>query len=180
MSTPDYLRALDAAALRVRAAEDAFRHLSRTAPDEPSALEAMAHADQLAAQRRRVRADALRTGAVAPAPEDVAPLRCGALEVDRRTHRVTVAGQPVRVSGRPYDLLCVLASDPGRVWTKATLLATIWAWDPTSAESARTRTVDSHAARLRRSLAAAGFEGVVNCHGVGYSLLSPELAAVPA
>jgi len=72
----------------------------------------------------------------------------------------------VKLSPKEYDLLCQLASDPTRVFTKPQLMRTIWGH-----EGQRTRTLDSHAARLRQRLEAAGGHGlVVNTHGVGYHL----------
>jgi DNA-binding response OmpR family regulator len=61
-----------------------------------------------------------------------------------------------------------LAVDPERVFTKEQLLREVWGFRSTG----RTRTLDSHASRLRRKLAAAGGCGyVVNVWGVGYRLM---------
>src|ERR671938_683069 len=76
------------------------------------------------------------------------------------------------LAGREYDLLLALAADPGRVFTKEELLRQVWGFQ----SPGRTRTLDSHASRLRRKLAAAGAtDVVVNVWGVGYRQLSePE------
>lgn len=67
-----------------------------------------------------------------------------------------------------------LARDPARVYTKQELLSSVLGFKTRGA----TRTVDSHASRLRRKLAAAGAHGlVVNLWGVGYRLLSGGLRA---
>ncbi|MEX0674946.1 MAG: winged helix-turn-helix domain-containing protein, partial [Gaiellaceae bacterium] len=59
-------------------------------------------------------------------------------------------------------------SDPTRVFPREQLLRDVWGFR----SSARTRTVDSHASRLRRKLAAAGAAHcVINIWGVGYKLL---------
>ena len=94
----------------------------------------------------------------------------GDIAVDRATRRVTVDGTPVTLAGKEYELLVKLASDPHRVFTKNELLRDVWGFR----SQGRTRTLDSHASRLRRKLAAAG-EGpyVVNVWGVGYRLLDP-------
>jgi DNA-binding response OmpR family regulator len=103
------------------------------------------------------------------APEPEERLQAGAIAVDRATRRVTVDGTAVALAGKEFELLCKLASDPTRVFTKEQLLRDVWGFR----SSARTRTVDSHASRLRRKLAAAGGgECVVNIWGVGYKLLS--------
>ena len=76
----------------------------------------------------------------------------------------------MRLSGREFELAAKLASDPTRVFTKSELLRDVWG---IRTNGIRTRTVDSHASRLRRKLGAAGAgEVVVNDWGVGYRLLS--------
>jgi DNA-binding response OmpR family regulator len=102
------------------------------------------------------------------APEPAERLEAGAIAVDRATRRVTVAGAAITLAGKEFELLCKLASDPTRVFPKEQLLREVWGFR----SSARTRTVDSHASRLRRKLAAAGAAGcVINIWGVGYKLL---------
>jgi DNA-binding response OmpR family regulator len=111
----------------------------------------------------RIRAVLRRTD---PEPGDV--LHAGAIRVDRTTRRVTVDGTPVTLAGKEYELLCKLATAPTRVFPKDQLLREVWGF----LASARTRTIDSHASRLRRKLAAAGGgECVINIWGVGYKLL---------
>jgi DNA-binding response OmpR family regulator len=75
---------------------------------------------------------------------------------------------PVVLSGKEFELLVKLASDPQRVFTKEELLRQVWGFRSLG----RTRTLDSHASRVRRKLQAAG-DGpfVVNVWGVGYRLL---------
>ncbi|MEX2211449.1 MAG: response regulator transcription factor [Gaiellaceae bacterium] len=102
------------------------------------------------------------------APDPGERLAAGAIAVDRATRRVTVQGEAVVLAGKEYELLCKLASAPTRVFPKEQLLREVWGF----LSSARTRTVDSHASRLRRKLAAAGGgECVINIWGVGYKLL---------
>ena len=71
------------------------------------------------------------------------------------------------VHGSEVALLVKLASAPDRVFTREHLLRDVWGyrnWAPT-------RTVESHASRVRCKLAAAGLDGwVVNVWGVGYRL----------
>jgi DNA-binding response OmpR family regulator len=91
------------------------------------------------------------------------------LEVDAVTRRVTLGGAPVQLPAKEYELLVKLASDPERVFTKQELLRDVWGFRA----PARTRTLDSHASRLRRRLADAGGRGyVVNVWGVGYKLVA--------
>jgi DNA-binding response OmpR family regulator len=118
------------------------------------------HYDELLA---RIRAVLRRV-----APSTLELLEAGPIRVDRRTRRVYVEGRDVTLSGKEYDLLVALALDPGRVFTKGELLRDVWGF----LSPGRTRTLDSHASRLRRKLAAAGGGDVVlNIWGVGYRLL---------
>ncbi|MBA3365206.1 MAG: response regulator transcription factor [Actinobacteria bacterium] len=101
-----------------------------------------------------------------PQPPD--RIRADRIVVDRAARRVTVSGVRVDLSGKEYQLLVKLASEPNRVFTKDELLRDVWGFRT----SGRTRTLDSHASRLRRKLgAAASEEYVVNEWGVGYRLL---------
>ncbi len=95
-------------------------------------------------------------------------LRIGRLEVDTDARLVRYAGTALELSGKEYDLLVLLASDPGVVRTKQELLRRIW----DAPSTLQTRTVDSHASRLRRKLIVAGAPGdpVVNAWGRGYRL----------
>jgi DNA-binding response OmpR family regulator len=101
-----------------------------------------------------------------PPPED--RIQVGDLSIDRPTRRVAVAGERVTLAGKEYELLLMLASDPERVFTKDELLRDVWGFR----SMGRTRTLDSHASRLRRKLTRDGREYVVNEWGVGYRLLS--------
>jgi DNA-binding response OmpR family regulator len=90
----------------------------------------------------------------------------GDLLIDRAARRVTVGGVPVALAAKEYELLVKLAGEPSRVFTKEQLLREVWGFRSLG----RTRTLDSHASRLRRKLAAAGADFVRNVWGVGYSL----------
>jgi DNA-binding response OmpR family regulator len=106
-------------------------------------------------------------------PAERERLAAGPLAVDRATRRVTVRGLPVALAAKEFELLAKLASEPLRVFTKEELLREVWGF----VALGRTRTLDSHASRLRRKLALAGAEDcVVNVWGVGYRLLAGEEA----
>jgi DNA-binding response OmpR family regulator len=94
--------------------------------------------------------------------------QAGEIEIDRATRRVTVRGVRVDLPAKEYELLLKLASDPTRVFTKEELLRDVWGFQALG----KTRTLDSHASRLRRRLAAeADGPFVLNVWGVGYRLL---------
>jgi DNA-binding response OmpR family regulator len=97
-------------------------------------------------------------------------LRAGPIRADAATRHVTVNGRAVPLAGKEYELLLKLMTDPERVFTKEQLLREVWGFRSLG----RTRTLDSHASRLRRKLLAVG-EGpfVINVWGVGYRLLDP-------
>lgn len=95
------------------------------------------------------------------------PLRVGELVVDPARRRTWLGQRPVELSNKEFSLLRVLASDPHRVFSKRELLGEVWGYRT----PARTRTLDSHASRLRRKLDPEHGRYVVNCWGVGYRLL---------
>jgi DNA-binding response OmpR family regulator len=106
---------------------------------------------------------------VAPAPREL--IEVGELRIDCAARRVTVGGVTVALAAKEYDLLLKLAGEPNRVFTKEQLLREVWGFRSLG----RTRTLDSHASRLRRKLASAGGDFVRNVWGVGYSLLNESL-----
>jgi len=93
----------------------------------------------------------------------------GPIEIDLRSRVVTVRKRPVALSQKEYALLVRLAADPERVFTRDELLRDVWGYRA----SARTRTIDVYASRLRRKLRAADDRSVYvdNHWGVGYRLL---------
>ena len=81
---------------------------------------------------------------------------------------MSVAGERVALPGKEYELLVKLAGEPQRVFTKEELLREVWGFRSLG----RTRTLDSHASRLRRRLARPGQPPYVrNVWGVGYCLV---------
>jgi DNA-binding response OmpR family regulator len=107
-------------------------------------------------------------------PESRKRLAAGPLAIDRETRRVTVHGLTVALAAKEYELLVKLATQPTRVFTKDELLRDVWGFRSIG----RTRTLDSHASRLRRKLGQAGAaECVLNVWGVGYRLLADDREA---
>ncbi len=95
------------------------------------------------------------------------PIRIGELTVDAVRRRVRVGGREVSLANKEFALLRALASEPHRVFTKDELLRDVWGFKA----QGRTRTLDSHASRLRRKLDPDGARYVFNCWGIGYRLL---------
>jgi DNA-binding response OmpR family regulator len=94
-------------------------------------------------------------------------LRIGGLELDPAARDVTLNGRRVYLSQKEFALLRTLATDPTRVIPKDELLRNIWGFKA----SGSTRTLDSHACRLRQKLARDGDRFVINVWGVGYRLV---------
>ena len=94
-------------------------------------------------------------------------LRVGDLEVDPASREVRLRGRRVELSQKEFALLRALAASPTRVYTKEELLRDVWGFRSMGA----TRTLDSHACRLRQKLGTGGDRFVVNVWGVGYRLV---------
>jgi DNA-binding response OmpR family regulator len=95
------------------------------------------------------------------------PLRVGEVIVDTARRKAWVGEREVALSNKEFGLLRVLAGDPSRVFAKRELLETVWGYRTPS----QTRTLDSHASRLRRKLDPEHGRYVVNCWGYGYRLI---------
>lgn len=100
------------------------------------------------------------SGPAAPAPRTVGPIT-----VDPARRRVEVAGERVELTATEFDLLEHLSAQPGRVFTRVQLLASVWG----VADYSSSRTVDVHIAQLRGKLGRAG-DQVHTVRGVGYSI----------
>lgn len=113
----------------------------------------------------RIRAVSRRTAAP---PAVSGPQRIGELEIDRRTHRVYMAGEEVALTPKEFDLLAVLAVDPGAMVTRRDILAEVWEphWYGTS------KTVDVHIASLRKKLG--NPDWIETSRGVGFRLAAPR------
>lgn len=96
----------------------------------------------------------------------------GELTVDIARHRVTVAGEPVRLTRKEFDLLRVLARNAGRIVTHRQLLSEVWG----KAHEEDTHYLRVFIGQLRQKLADDPAEPrfIMNEPGVGYRLLTPE------
>jgi two-component system alkaline phosphatase synthesis response regulator PhoP len=93
-------------------------------------------------------------------------VRAGDLEIDLHGHRVTRAGEPVRLTRSEFNLLAVLAQHPGQTFTRAQLLDRLHG----VAYEGFDRSVDAHVKNLRRKLEPDPTEPcyVLTVYGVGY------------
>jgi DNA-binding response OmpR family regulator len=92
----------------------------------------------------------------------------GQLEIDRRSHRVLLAGEELSLTPKEFDLLALLALDPGAMVTRREILAEVWDphWYGTS------KTVDVHIASLRKKLG--NPKWIETSRGVGFRLSVPQ------
>ena len=100
-----------------------------------------------------------RTGA-----GDGSTIRLGPMTLDVDAYRVTVAGRPLDLTFKEFEVLRFLASRPGRVFTRPTLLREVWGYDFYGG----TRTVDVHVRRLRAKLGPEHEHLIETVRGVGY------------
>jgi len=97
-------------------------------------------------------------------------MRVGGLTIDPLTRACRLDGQPVHLSAKEFALVQALAADPTRVFGKAELLRDVWGY----LSIGNSRTLDAHACRVRKKLAASSRPWLVNVRGVGYKLTEPE------
>ena len=98
--------------------------------------------------------------------------RVGPVTIDLPGREVRVDDEPVELSAKEYELLLALSGDPTRVFTRDELLRDVWGFR----SPGRTRTLDSHAYRLRHKLSRfSPAKLVVNVWGVGYRLCDQAL-----
>ena len=117
----------------------------------------------------RIRALTRRGGA-----ERLETLRYGPLAMDRLRHEVTADGRKLDLTAREFQLLEYLLLHPEEVVRRTTLLEKVWDmhFDPES------NVVDVHVGNLRRKLAAAAGEQLIQTvRGVGFSLRRAEKTA---
>jgi DNA-binding response OmpR family regulator len=96
-----------------------------------------------------------------------APIERPGLVVDPKRRRVEVDGEDVQLTPLEFEILRVLAAEPGAVLSRDELMDRIWGYR----DVAGGRVVDSHVARLRRKLGEDGNDPrfIRTVHGVGYA-----------
>jgi DNA-binding response OmpR family regulator len=88
----------------------------------------------------------------------------GDLTIDLTNYTARFRGELLEMTLKEFELLCHLASNPGRVFTRAVLLNRVWGYEYFGG----TRTVDVHIRRLRAKLGDWGEEMIQTVRGVGY------------
>jgi DNA-binding response OmpR family regulator len=87
-----------------------------------------------------------------------------ALVLNLETYQALIAGRPLDLTYMEYELLKFLASNPGRVFTRETLLSRVWGYEYYGGA----RTVDVHVRRLRSKLGEEHAALIQTVRSVGY------------
>lgn len=103
-------------------------------------------------------------------PESGNLIRAGELTLDIANYRVAVAGDPVELTFKEYELLRFLVQNPDKVLTREALLKRVWGYDYFGGS----RTVDVHIRRLRSKLEDRGHVFIETIRNVGYRFVSDE------
>ena len=99
------------------------------------------------------------------AQEEVPAIQLGQLYLNPSAHVVMVDGEPVELTYKEFEMLYMLMSNPGRVFTRQQFLTCIWDQD----YDGETRTVDVHIRNLRQKLGPSG-NYINTVRGVGYRM----------
>ena len=89
--------------------------------------------------------------------------------IDLERYEVMVAGRRVSLKYKEFQLLVLLASNPGRVYSRESLLSQVWEYDYLGG----TRTVDVHVRRLRSKIESPGRTFIETIYQVGYRFKAP-------
>jgi DNA-binding response OmpR family regulator len=91
-------------------------------------------------------------------------ISCGDLMIDLARYEVSLAGKPIELTFREYELLKFLASNRGRVYTRESLLNKVWGYDYYGGD----RTVDVHIRRLRSKIEDSSHAFIETVRNIGY------------
>ena len=97
-------------------------------------------------------------------------IRVGDLAINTASYEVAVGGRRVNLRFKEYELLLLMATTPGRVFTREALLNQIWGYDYLGG----TRTVDVHIRRLRSKIEDADHSFIKTVWQVGYRFKSQD------
>jgi DNA-binding response OmpR family regulator len=115
--------------------------------------------DELVARARRALRDPR-----GPGPDDRDVIRSGDLVINTSSMEVTLNGERISLRFKEYELLKLLAENPGRVFSREALLNQVWGYEYFGG----TRTVDVHIRRLRSKIEDADHPFIETIWNVGY------------
>lgn len=113
----------------------------------------------------RVRAILRRSEKKSNAPEDNETITLGNLTIDPIKRTTIVDAKAVDLRLKEFDLLLLLAKNPGHVFSRERLLEIVWGYD----FAGETRTVDVHVAHLRHKLKGMN-ANIATVWGIGYKI----------
>lgn len=110
----------------------------------------------------------LRRSGITPQAKDGERIEVGDLVIDKRRHEVSRQGQRIDLTPLEFQILELLASEPGRAWSRNALLDRVWSTDYEGYQ----RNIDPHINRLRKKLETdpKNPRYVLTVRGVGYKL----------
>lgn len=111
----------------------------------------------------RVKAVLKRTGIAGAAT--IQEIVIGELNINTETKNITLKGQPILLTKKEFEILCIMAKSPNRIFSREDILGRVWENDGYVLE----RTVDVHITRLRKKLGEFG-KHIANRSGYGYCL----------
>lgn len=110
----------------------------------------------------------LRRSGITAEPKDDERIEVGDLIIDKRRHEVLRDGSRIDLTPLEFQILELLASEPGRAWSRNALLDRVWSTDYEGYQ----RNIDPHINRLRKKLETdpKNPRYVLTVRGVGYKL----------
>ncbi len=100
------------------------------------------------------------------ASDEVSAVKIGALEVDKLSHSVKLASKDVFLPRKEFELLWILASNKGKVFSREMLLRRVWGENVYVTD----RTVDVHICKVRQRLGQYGSDNIETIKGIGYRI----------
>ena len=93
--------------------------------------------------------------------EESKVFQAGDITIDREKYMITIGGQEIQLARKEFELLSILASKPGKVFTREDILMRVWDDDVVVGE----RTIDVHIRKIREKT---GTDHIKTIKGVGY------------
>lgn len=111
----------------------------------------------------RIKALMRRKESVRPASGTSSVIDFGALKIDPRSYQVTIDSEIITLAKKEFEVLMLLASQPGKVFTREEMFHKVWGYSVPIAS----RTIDVHISKLREKV---GERFIKTLKGVGYKL----------
>ena len=137
------------------------------APSQDASPPHPADAKELIHEKLRASTEDVSAGEQSSSPTTSAPIVRGPLSIYELERVVTLDGVELDLTPKEFELLLLLASHPGRAFSREFLLQHLWGYDYDGFD----RTVDSHITRLRKKLGTVG-EKIVTVWSVGYRFVA--------